>query len=105
MSPSLKTRLLIAITATLTISGCSSTQWNDVGQQLGTSAAGQIFAFAFGGNGCFENLTDEQIEQQRIDSLYPESMTREAMLESNRVAARWERYDDHLAKTSTDSND
>ena len=95
-------RSLLLITAVLLCSGCSSVQWNDAGRQLGTSAAGQLFAMAFGGNDGFENLTDDEFEKQRVDHRRFESLTREELLESDRTAERWEQYDDIVSRQPAD---
>ena len=96
-------RTLLLITAVLLASGCSSVQWNDAGRQLGTSAAGQLFAMAFGGNDGFENLTDDEFEKQRVDYRRFESLTREQLLDSDRTAERWEQYDDIVSSQPVDS--
>ena len=91
-------RTLILTAVVCLTSGCSSVQWNDAGRQLGASAAEQLFSFAFGGNDGFENLTDDEFERQRLDNDRFDSLTREAMLESDRTAERWERYDDIVSQ-------
>ncbi|MEM9333586.1 MAG: hypothetical protein AAGA33_01945 [Pseudomonadota bacterium] len=92
----LRTTLLVA--AMCLASGCSAVQWNDAGRQIGASAAEQIFSVAFGGNDSFDRLTDDHLERERLDSERFDSMTREAILESDRTAERWERYDDIVAR-------
>ena len=91
--------------AILFASGCSSVQWNDAGRQLSASAAEQLFTLAFGGNDGFENLTDDQFERRRLDDDRFDSLSRESMIESDRMAEQWERYDDIVSKQLIDTGD
>ncbi len=80
-------------------SGCSSYQWQEAGKNFGTAAAEQLFVLAIGGMDGLEEYNDRRIEEERRENNpYRSSLTREQLIEAQKSAEQWERYDDLLMK-------
>ncbi len=96
MKPGWRLCCILSIVALAPLAGgCSSYQWQETGKNLGSAAAGQLFILAVSGMDGLEEYNDRKMEKwQRENDPYRSSLTVEELIESQKRAEQWERYDD-----------
>ncbi len=89
--------ILLVVALAPLAGGCSSYQWQEAGKNLGAATAGQLFVLAVSGMDGLEEYNDRKMEKERRENNpYRSSLTREELIESQKRAEQWERYDDIL---------